>query len=209
MKGTERLNPGFARAPSSWRLSGSSLWAASSLPLFHGSDNPSLGLIGQCVNAAHSQRQSAAQNPNSVSSPLGVSIAASQTNRRSSRRSPLGNTTEMPITQRQTGTLALLRFEVLTLAENARWPRQLATKADPHAAGRFTRSVATHSTLGAATVRATARCPLRIRVFRRRARDPRSSAPTPYHQRIASQSREPGIGPPVHYAVMPAQKHRS
>ena len=61
-----------------------------------------------------------------------------------------------------------------------------------------------HSTAGPATVRATARCPLRIRVFRRRARDPRSSAPTPYHQRIASQSREPGIGPPVHYAVMPA-----
>ena len=42
-------------------------------------------------------------NPNSVSSPLSVSIAASQTNRPSSRKSPLGNTTEMPITQRQTG----------------------------------------------------------------------------------------------------------
>src|SRR5580700_1269116 len=105
--------------------------------------------------------------------------------------------------------LALVRFQVLTLAENARWPRQWETNADPHAAGRFTRSVATHSTFGAATVRATARCPLRIRVFRRRARDPRSSAPTPYRQRIASQSREPGIGPPVHYAAMPAQKHRS
>ena len=105
--------------------------------------------------------------------------------------------------------LALVRFQVLTLAENARWPRQWETKADPHAAGRFTRSVATHSTFGAATVRATARCPLRLRVFRRRARDPRSSAPTPYRQRIASQSREPGIGPPVHYAAMPAQKYRS
>ena len=40
---------------------------------------------------------------NSVSSPLSVSIAASPTNRPSSRKSPLGNTTEMPITQRQTG----------------------------------------------------------------------------------------------------------
>jgi hypothetical protein len=39
---------------------------------------------------------------------------------------------------------------------------------------------------------------LRLRVFRRRARDPRSRAPTPYRQRIALQSREPGIGPPVH-----------
>src|SRR5271156_1414915 len=91
----------------------------------------------------------------------------------------------------------------------ARWPRRWETKADPHAAGRFTRSVATRSTFGAATVRATARCPLRLRVFRRRARDPRSSAPAPYRQRIASQSREPGIGPSVHYAAMPAQKHRS
>jgi hypothetical protein len=46
---------------------------------------------------------------------------------------------------------------------------------------------------------------LRIRVFRRRACDPRSSAPTPYRQRKGSQSREPGIGPPVHHAVMPAR----
>src|SRR6185437_10715585 len=46
---------------------------------------------------------SISRNPNSVSSPLSVSIAASQTNRPSSRKSPLGNTTEMPITQRQTG----------------------------------------------------------------------------------------------------------
>ena len=46
---------------------------------------------------------SISRNPNSVSSPLNVSIAASQTNRPSSRKSPLGNTTEMPITQRQTG----------------------------------------------------------------------------------------------------------
>ena len=46
---------------------------------------------------------SISRNPNSVSSPLSVSIAASQTNRPSSRKSPRGNTTEMPITQRQTG----------------------------------------------------------------------------------------------------------
>ena len=51
---------------------------------------------------------------------------------------------------------ARVRFQVLTQAENARWPRQWETNADPHAAGRFTRSVATHSTFGAATVRATA-----------------------------------------------------
>src|SRR5260370_19639527 len=63
--------------------------------------------------------------------------------------------------------------------------------------------------LSMATVRATARCPLRLRVFRRRARDPRSSAPTPYRQRIALQSRERGIGPPVHYAALAAQKYRS
>ena len=100
-------------------------------------------------------------------------------------------------------------FSRCPLVENARWPRQGETKAGPHAAGQFTRSVATHSTFGAATVRATARCPLRLRVFRRRARDPRSTAPIPYRQRTASQSREPGIEPPVHYAAMPGQKHRS
>jgi hypothetical protein len=59
-----KAEPGFARAPSCWRLSGSSLWAASSSPLFHGSDNPSLGLIGQRVNAAHSQRQSSVYRRN-------------------------------------------------------------------------------------------------------------------------------------------------
>ena len=51
----------------------------------------------------HGKVGSISLNPNSVSSPLSVSIAASQTNRPSSRKSPLGNTTEMPITQRQTG----------------------------------------------------------------------------------------------------------
>ena len=55
--------------------------------------------------ALHAQARQLARSrgPNSVSSPLSVSIAASQTNRPSSRKSPLGNTTEMPITQRQTG----------------------------------------------------------------------------------------------------------
>jgi hypothetical protein len=70
MKGTKRLDPGFAQAPSSWRLSVSSLWAASSSPLFHGSDNPNLGLIGQRVNAAHIQRQSSVYRRNETPAPF-------------------------------------------------------------------------------------------------------------------------------------------
>src|SRR4029077_7297821 len=55
---------------------------------------------------------------------------------------------------------AHLEFNIADISPPPRWPRQWETKDDPHAAGRFTRSVAIHSTLGAATLRATARCPL-------------------------------------------------
>src|SRR5262249_26523781 len=46
---------------------------------------------------------STSPNPNLASSPLSVSIAASPINKLSSKRSPHGNTTAMPITPRQTG----------------------------------------------------------------------------------------------------------
>ena len=57
MKGTERLNPGFARRLPLGACRVVAIGRSSS-SLFHGSDNPNLGLIGERVNAAHRQRQS-------------------------------------------------------------------------------------------------------------------------------------------------------